>query len=382
MQHPDEGTIHAWLDGALSADDAAQIDAHVKDCAECAAAVAEARGFIAGSSRILTALDNAPRGVIPAVAPIKRRFDPMAWRIAASVLVIAGGTLLVLRNQGIRETTPTTATTPTVDTSGSAATFNAVGESAPAAASAPASAVPLSLPAATKSRRATQPSAAAAGVEKPSGSIGNRGDLATHAAPVRQNPAPMAQKSVASSAGAGADRVVAVPAPATISGFLPSAGVVASEGVIAGGTAGAAQALKVIDSPSRVGANVTVYEIGGDTVTLTESRPLALSSIVATGAAAARIQSEPRPKAAATRNGVAEQVTQPTAPPVSPPPSVAAAPVRDAARPEDPNVMHTITWMDPVTRNTLSLTGRMSEARLQLIRLRIEKERAAAKKTP
>ena len=379
MQHPDEGTIHAWLDGALSPDDAAQIDAHVKDCAECAAAVAEARGFIAASSRILTALDNAPRGVIPAPAPVRRRFDPVRWRIAASVLVIAGGTFVVLRNQGIRET-PTTTTTSTMDSLGSAATFKEVGESAPAAAGAAASAVPLSLPAATQSRRATQPPAAAA-AEKPSGSIGNRGDLATRAVPVRQNPAPMAQKSVASSA-AGADRVVAVPVPATTSGFLPSAGVVASEGVIAGATAGAAQALKVIDSASRIGANVTIYEIGGDTVTLTESRPLALSSIVATGAAAARTQSEPRAKAAATRNGVAEQVTQPSAPPVSPPPSVAAAPVQDAARPADANVMHTITWMDPVTRTTLSLTGRMSEARLQLIRLKIEKERAAAKKTP
>ena len=68
--------------------------------------------------------------------------------------------------------------------------------------------------------------------------------------------------------------------------------------------------------------------------------------------------------------------------PVAPPPPVAAAPVEDAARPEDSNVVHTISWVDPVTRNTLTLSGRMSEARLQLIRLRIEKERAAAKKTP
>jgi anti-sigma factor RsiW len=59
MQHPDEGTIHSWLDGALSADETARVEAHVKDCPECAAAVAEARGFIAASSRILTALDNA-----------------------------------------------------------------------------------------------------------------------------------------------------------------------------------------------------------------------------------------------------------------------------------------------------------------------------------
>jgi len=93
MQHLDEGTIHSWLDGALSADEAARVEAHVKECPQCAAAVAEARGFIAASSRILTALDNAPRGVIPVAAP-KKRVDPIVWRVAATLLVVAdtGGT--------------------------------------------------------------------------------------------------------------------------------------------------------------------------------------------------------------------------------------------------------------------------------------------------
>src|SRR2546423_10795207 len=111
MQHLDEGTIHSWLDGALSADEAARVEAHVKDCAQCQAAVAEARGFVAASSRILTALDNAPRGVIPAAAP-KRRIrraawvpsfrpaDPMVWRIAGTGLVGASGAVVVGRNRG------------------------------------------------------------------------------------------------------------------------------------------------------------------------------------------------------------------------------------------------------------------------------------------
>ena len=60
MQHLDEGTIHAWLDGALGAEEAARVDAHVGSCARCADAVAEARGLIAASSRILTALDQVP----------------------------------------------------------------------------------------------------------------------------------------------------------------------------------------------------------------------------------------------------------------------------------------------------------------------------------
>src|ERR1700680_5218213 len=93
MQHLDEGTIHSWLDGALSADEAARVEAHVKECPQCAAAVAEARGFIAGASRILTALDNAPRGVIP-VAATRKRVDAIVWRGGATLLGVAGGGLL------------------------------------------------------------------------------------------------------------------------------------------------------------------------------------------------------------------------------------------------------------------------------------------------
>ena len=68
MNHLDEGTIHAWLDGALDAPQSREIEAHVADCAVCSAAVAEARGLIAGASRILGALDDVPAGVIPGAA--------------------------------------------------------------------------------------------------------------------------------------------------------------------------------------------------------------------------------------------------------------------------------------------------------------------------
>jgi hypothetical protein len=65
MEHPDEGTIHAWLDRALSAERNLEIERHVGECGVCAASVAEARGFIAASSRILSALDGVPGGVLP-----------------------------------------------------------------------------------------------------------------------------------------------------------------------------------------------------------------------------------------------------------------------------------------------------------------------------
>src|SRR5688572_27908720 len=66
MRHPDEGEIHAWLDGALDPATAAGLEAHVAACPACSAAVAEARGLIAGASRILMALDGVPGGVLPA----------------------------------------------------------------------------------------------------------------------------------------------------------------------------------------------------------------------------------------------------------------------------------------------------------------------------
>jgi anti-sigma factor RsiW len=31
MQHLDEGTIHSWLDGALSAEEAARVSAHIEE---------------------------------------------------------------------------------------------------------------------------------------------------------------------------------------------------------------------------------------------------------------------------------------------------------------------------------------------------------------
>jgi hypothetical protein len=125
MQHLDEGTIHAWLDGALDAAEGARIEQHVAGCASCAAAVAEARGLVAGASRILSALDHVPGNVVPRAggggggpehdigSAMARRRAPggegTLWRAlrltparaaAAAVLIVAAGTLLVTRQQG------------------------------------------------------------------------------------------------------------------------------------------------------------------------------------------------------------------------------------------------------------------------------------------
>ena len=104
-EHPDEGTIHAWLDGALDDAQARTLAAHVASCRACAERVAEARGLIAGASRIVGALDDvpsagsAPWGQVAAGAPSAPR-AASAWRwlrvtparaaMAATILVAIG----------------------------------------------------------------------------------------------------------------------------------------------------------------------------------------------------------------------------------------------------------------------------------------------------
>jgi len=104
MQHLDEGTIHAWLDGALAPNEASAAEAHVAACEECARAVAEARGLIAASSRILGALDEVPavQGSTGALSlPLNRtsrrswlRRGGLGYAVAATALLAVGTTLV------------------------------------------------------------------------------------------------------------------------------------------------------------------------------------------------------------------------------------------------------------------------------------------------
>lgn len=106
MPRPDEGLIHAWLDGELDAAEAARVAQLVAEDAEWGAAAAEARGLIAASSRILGALDvvagdvipgggraapahDTPRIPAPQVAP-RRRGMPTWLRVAAGAVLVAG----------------------------------------------------------------------------------------------------------------------------------------------------------------------------------------------------------------------------------------------------------------------------------------------------
>jgi hypothetical protein len=115
-EHPDEGTIHAWLDGALGADSAQALSAHVATCRECAERVAEARGLIAGASRVVRTLDDAPAaagpawGQAPATPTSGKVGADTAWRMLrvtparaaiAATLLVAVGVSLTYRHAAV-----------------------------------------------------------------------------------------------------------------------------------------------------------------------------------------------------------------------------------------------------------------------------------------
>ena len=358
MQHLDEGTIHSWLDGALNAEEAARVEAHVKECAQCQAAVAEARGFIAASSRILTALDNAPRGVIPAAAP-KRRLDPIVWRIAASVLVVALGSVLVIRERGIGEKIYTTTESP-----------DTVSASAP----------PVTVLSNQKPAAAPQSANAGSG-KREAGSVGqNR----SQAAAVATTPTRVAAPSPASVGGGNAaprqdlNKAAAVPqvtaqnapgrfeaAAAGRGSAVPSMNAMADE-----------QPLRVVGRPRALGEKLTLYEVApGDTVMLAEQVEMELQSVVVTGAgvslqgatAAAAPEAKRAPKLAPTQDTQRSAQAQAPAPPAV---SVSFA--------QTPDGTATLTWRDSASGKVMRLSGHHTRAELEEIRRRIERARTAA----
>jgi hypothetical protein len=354
MQHLDEGTIHSWLDGALSADEAARVEAHVAECPQCAAVVAEARGFIAASSRILTALDHLPGGVVPAATSIKWYNRP-AWRAAAAVLVVAVGSLVVVRNT---ERDSVAAPTITASTMSERITAREVPAQQPPATTAPATA--------TETRKSKpSPSVAAADSSgKPATEANFSGgrvgiSVQRNAVTPKQARDETVNATIAATAGAppragGAETMTTQSA---LGGGVGGA-------VVTGASARDEARLKVVGHPRQIGAVVTLYEVApGDTVTFTEQSNLQLEGVVVTGSA--------------TGDSRASRSTAKSA--ASAPPQVAspsrAAP---AARVEITNGVTTIIWSDASTGSMLRLSGRMPVERLMEIKLRIERERAAA----
>jgi hypothetical protein len=385
MQHLDEGTIHSWLDGALSADEAARVEAHVKECAQCQAAVAEARGFIAASSRILTALDNAPRGVMPAAAP-KKRMNTFVWRIAATVLVVAGGTLLVVRNSSNRaqqsETEPVlTSAAPTNDSSApSSALAGAAGTTAVAptlekgAATTKATATP-----GTATNQAVRRAPAATNILSAPVQRDSRADaMAENNSEPLSRKAPVRQGSVAAAPSPSAAPPVAAMAPQQ---FGAAAGG-RVESVAPTADASESWRIRSIGSRRAIGEKQTLYEVAaGDTVVFAEESNLQLQEVVVTGAGVTQ-KAALRGTAKVSAAAADTQRTAAAAAPAAAPPAERSFPVFTQAA----NGVNILSWKDS-TGTIVRLSGRHTRAELEEIRHRIERLRAAAaadsvKKTP
>jgi hypothetical protein len=158
------------------------------------------------------------------------------------------------------------------------------------------------------------------------------------------------------------------------------------------------QALKIVGAARPIGSKTTLYEVApGDTVTLTEIMSAQLESVVVTGMATARTADQSTGKSApapATKSAVARTLSAPDSQRAAG--AVSSAPAQTVqagsgnvftskpANVQISNGVTTISWTDPVTRNVMTLSGRMSPARLQQVKNQIERERAAeaAKKKP
>jgi hypothetical protein len=390
MQHLDEGTIHSWLDGALSAEEAARVSAHVEECPQCAAAVAEARGFIAASSRILTALDNVPKGVVPGERAKPRNWA--VWRAAAAVLVVALGSFAVLRErtgtqQSVSEVAQISARSPASDV-----VADSVSPGTAESKTSPTNEVPtakvLAKPAAPA--RAANPLAF--------GKIENRGmpsqERASAPAVIAQSPAVAnvrpqvrADNATSQNFGAATMKVAAEPLSGRAAGAASIAGASGAAMSDAGPTS-----IRVVGTPRVIGEKRTLYEVApGDTVLLAEALRIELNSVVVTGVGVTRT-TQSTDTSAGRQIRLRGATSRPVAPDsqrsnAAPSPAAAAPPASPtAALPwvQTLNGITTLTWTDPASGNTMRLSGKHSATELTEIRRRIEQLRAAeaAKKKP
>ena len=97
MSPVDEGLIHAWIEGQLPEAEAQRVAELVATDAAWEAAAAEARGLIAGTSRVLGALDHvASIGAVGSAHGARRASWRAPWLRAAAALVFFAGTATVV----------------------------------------------------------------------------------------------------------------------------------------------------------------------------------------------------------------------------------------------------------------------------------------------
>ncbi|MBA3343294.1 MAG: zf-HC2 domain-containing protein [Gemmatimonadaceae bacterium] len=399
MQHPDEGMIHSWLDGELSPEEASHIEMHIAECAQCAGVVAEARGLVAASSRILIALDDVPGNVIPISAPRKRAwYSRNDMRAAAALLLVASASLLVVRNRegslprvemarAVSE--PESAPSP-VAGSARATDMDATGATAGAAAKERATGVP-SEPAALRSREDMPPRRS---IEPVRQEFSGRASGTAAKIVAKVAAAPEGVQAISETQGAEADvrkREEGANSVTTLSDTLrrvvtgrnvqavtiappalrrPEAlmleDVVASRAAASEGAGGGGGTpLKEIRADSVGSVHRTVYAVSpGIEVTLGESGPTGLRArnlaARASEAGGAMQRAGSAPSAASAPSATKKAATPPAAP-------LAAGTVMQQ--------MKTISWTDSVTGRHYTLTGPLSARELEKLKARIIRQR-------
>jgi hypothetical protein len=344
MQHPDEGLIHTWLDDELPDEQAASFEAHIADCAECSAKVAEARGLIAASSRIVTALDLVPAGVIPAAAPRRRSwYQNTQLRAAAAVVIVAGASLLVMQNRdkSAMDRVMSTAAPPREEVARDTVAREAASSRPSATAADAVAPTPRPMPARTsKSAARSEPSTAQLKRE-----AAKEQEVAA-APPVR---AQANEGAALSGKVAGVDidiGTIKLRRDSVQLNDVVVTGVATDAPRAVAGAAVASELRKVRTDTLQSGSRTTFEVSPGVQVTLTDVNPPAFS---------ARTQQ---------RRAAGASVAAP------PPPAVANVPERDSAQVTPVN---TISWIDS-RGHMMTLTGRMTTVQLEQLRQRLPRD--------
>ena len=368
MQHPDEGVIHTWLDGELPAGEASALEAHVAECAECAAAVAEARGLIAAASRIVSSLDIVPGDVIPATK-LRRRawYASTQLRAAAAVLVVAGASLVVMRRERASEvehqvdrivSSPAVVDMAEPQFQMPGAKSGTARRTAPPEATAPAIAAP------TQSKEATRASARPGTTNQAMAVPGQRlqardqsralamtpiaADTSKAMMPVEEKALQRKVIDAPASVSVGSPAPVASDTQRSLMSRLGASGRLEEVVVtgVAATTAGEA-ALREVKSDTTGNIVVTVYDVSpGVQVTLTEIAPQAVA---------------PERREADQMKEAKSEIAQGNVTIVPAAPAVA----NRAAR------IETVSWSNLSTGRTYTLSGPLTKERLTVLRKRL-----------
>src|SRR4051812_29678008 len=84
MSHVDEGTLHAYLDGALPPAERAALEAHIAQCETCRAQLVEERALLERSNALLGTARPVERP-LPPFEQLRREPKRSPWRVRTSV---------------------------------------------------------------------------------------------------------------------------------------------------------------------------------------------------------------------------------------------------------------------------------------------------------